>query len=72
MTKTIPLTGHIDSTNSAQWEKEILQAVGSGMPGTIVLDAEKLEYISSAGLRILLRLAQKYKDVQVINAQPAV
>ncbi len=72
MTKTIPLTGHIDSTNSDQWEKEILQAVGSGMPCTIVLDAEKLEYISSAGLRILLRLAQKYKDVQVINAQPAV
>ncbi len=72
MTKTIPLTGHIDSTNSAQWENDILQAVGSDMPCTIVLDAEKLEYISSAGLRILLRLAQKYKDVQVINAHPAV
>ncbi len=72
MTKTIPLAGHIDSTNSAQWENDILQAIGSDMSGTIVLDAEKLEYISSAGLRVLLRLAQKYKDVQVINAQPAV
>ena len=72
MTKNIALTGRIDSTNSAQWENDILQAISDEMPDSIVLDAEKLEYISSAGLRVLLRLTKKYKNVQVINAQPDV
>jgi len=72
MTKNFALIGRIDSLNSAQWENNIQQAIGTETPDTIVLDAEKLEYISSSGLRILLRLAQKYKDVQVINAQPDV
>ena len=72
MIKNFQLTGRIDSTNSQEWENSILQTLGSETPDSLVLDAEKLEYISSAGLRVLLRLAKKYKDVQIINAQPSV
>ena len=50
----IGLSGRIDSGNAAQIEEEI-SAKRNGAP-SVVLDAEALEYISSAGLRIILRL----------------
>jgi len=64
---TIRLTGRIDSNNAAQLEKELL-AAAEGMQ-EITLDAEELEYISSAGLRVLLKLKkQTAGEVTVINA----
>ena len=56
---TIWLEGRIDSNNAAAIEQEIGAAVKEA-PGTeIVLDAGKLEYISSAGLRVLMRLRRQ-------------
>ena len=55
-TVIIPLVGRIDMSNAAETEKQIqAQLAGKGnVP--VELDAEGLEYISSAGLRVLLRL----------------
>ena len=52
----IALEGRLDTTTSPDLEKELKEA----LPGVTVLtlDLEKLEYISSAGLRVLLA-AQK-------------
>ena len=62
-TLTLYLEGRIDSNNAAQAEQEAMAAV-AGAPGAeLVLDAEKLEYISSAGLRVLLS-AQKVMNKQ--------
>ena len=67
----IDLTGRIDSGNAAQVEKEILAKLDGGGAAAVVLDAEKLEYISSAGLRILLRLHKICPDLTVkgVNSQ---
>lgn len=60
------IKGKIDSTNAAAFEEEIMEA----MPKE--LDASKLEYISSAGLRVLLRLKKTVGDVTVVNASSEV
>ena len=50
---SVYLDGRIDSTNAPEVEKEILSNIESGVK-KIIVDAEKLEYISSAGLRVYL------------------
>jgi uncharacterized protein (TIGR02172 family) len=62
--------GRIDTANAAEIEKEITAAVeAAGAIEAIVIDAKELLYISSAGLRVLLRLLKGTdKNVQVINA----
>ena len=57
----ISLEGRIDSNNAAQVEKEIFDIFGANEGKEMAFDAGKLEYISSAGLRVLLK-AQKTKD----------
>ncbi len=40
---------------------------------SLILDADKLEYISSAGLRVILKLGKRFGDaVKIIGAQPQV
>ena len=61
----IPLVGRIDSNNAAELEKQIqAQLTGKGFV-PVELDAEKLEYISSAGLRVLLRLKKEHPVLSV-------
>jgi uncharacterized protein (TIGR02172 family) len=66
---TIELEGRIDSGNAAAVESEFNDAIGEKKPSAIVLDAERLDYISSAGLRIILRLRKKYPDLRIINVK---
>ncbi|MBQ6554722.1 MAG: anti-sigma factor antagonist [Firmicutes bacterium] len=64
---TIKINGRIDSNNAAEFEKQLLLAAGENY-GDITLDAGELEYISSAGLRVLLKLKKSTKGkVSVIN-----
>ena len=58
---TVKLEGRLDTTTSPQLEGEL----GSKLEGVkeLVFDLEKLEYISSAGLRVLLS-AQKTMNSQ--------
>lgn len=69
---TVRLEGRIDSGNAAQVEEAILAQLAGKTSDTVTLDAEALEYISSAGLRVILRLKKTYSDLQVINASPEV
>lgn len=66
-TLTIALKGRIDSGNAADIEKEIQAQLENATGDSLVLDAEELEYISSAGLRVILRLRKKYPDLKIIN-----
>lgn len=68
----INLMGHIDSANAAAVEKEINEAMDREAPAKLTLDATDLKYISSAGLRIILRLRKEMKDLKIINVQPEV
>lgn len=53
--------GRVDSTTSGDLEQRLLARVGSG-ERRVVVDMAGIEYISSAGLRVFLRLARKLKD----------
>ena len=55
------IKGKIDSTNAPEFEKEIMAA----LPAEI--DASQLEYISSAGLRVLMKLRKAVGEVTVMN-----
>ena len=62
--------GRIDTANASDIEKEIMSAVKekeSSCTG-IVIDMKELNYISSAGLRVLLKLRKSVVVlVQLIN-----
>jgi anti-sigma B factor antagonist len=55
--KTVALDGRLDTTTAPQLEKEL----DGKFEGTdkLVFDMEKLQYISSAGLRVLLSAQKK-------------
>ena len=68
----LKISGRIDSTNAAQFEKELLDAA-AGRDAGITLDAAELLYVSSAGLRVLLKLKKSAAaEVAVINTSPEV
>ena len=71
-TLTVFLKGHIDSSNAAALEQEIDQARQEHPARDLVLDAQDLVYISSAGLRVLLRLRKTYPALKVINVSSEV
>ena len=67
-TLTICLEGRIDSNNAPKIEGEIMDAVGKAPNAEVTLDAEELEYISSAGLRVLMKLRKQIgKPLPVVN-----
>ena len=63
----LPLSGRIDSNNAAEAEDAVRKALGGSMPDELVLDAAGLEYISSAGLRMLLRLNKDIGTISIVN-----
>jgi anti-anti-sigma factor len=69
---TISMSGHIDSTNSPKVEEEINKLIEKAPTLSIVIDCQNLEYISSAGLRVILRLSKDHGDLKLINVASAV
>ena len=59
--------GRIDSTTSDRLEQHLLTLVAAG-ERRIVVDFAGVEYISSAGLRVMLALAKKMKDARGLVA----
>ena len=68
----LQLNGRIDSSNAAPVEEELLEKLKDCKTPSVALDAENLEYISSAGLRVILRLRKQYPELKIINASSAV
>lgn len=55
--------GRIDSTTSDQLERHLTQLLAAG-ERRVVVDFARVEYISSAGLRVMLALAKRMKDAR--------
>ncbi len=66
-TLTIYLEGKIDSLSAPGIASEIDQARQKYPAESIIMDCDKLEYISSAGLRLILRIKQEVEDTRLIN-----
>ena len=69
---TVGLQGHIDSNNAAAVEAEINQAMEGKDVSNVIVDMQDLQYISSAGLRILLRLKKNFADLKIVNVNSEV
>lgn len=65
---TIYIEGELNSVNSESVGEEIDKIIKDKSFKSLVLDFDKVSYISSAGLRIILKLKQRYDDFSVINA----
>jgi len=57
----VEVTGRMDGTTAPMYEKECEQGIGAEIK-FVVVDLEMLEYMSSAGLRGILRVAKKGKS----------
>lgn len=69
----ICLDARIDQTNAAETEAELFKIIGEHPDLTTELDASGLSYISSAGLRVLLKLQKSVGEtIGVRNTSPEV
>ena len=69
---TLKLCGRVDSNNASSVEEELFSQLEGKDSLPVELDAEKLEYISSAGLRVLLRIRKNRPGMRIVNASPEV
>ena len=68
----IAIEGRIDASNAAQAEEKIFAIKNDNPEKHTVIDADNLEYISSAGLRVILRLRKEEPKLAIINVAPDV
>jgi len=54
------LNGRLDSNTSQGFEKKLFQAIDDGSK-SMIIDFKDLEYISSAGLRVILKATKALK-----------
>lgn len=70
---TIRIIGRLDTGTSPQLEAEITSSIGG--VSKLTLDFAELEYISSAGLRVLLKAQKammKQGEMVIINASETI
>ena len=60
--------GEINSYSAPQVEAEIDKIIAKSKFSSIVLDFSAVSYLSSAGLRIVLKLKQRYNAVKIVDA----
>lgn len=69
----ITMKGRIDASNVSEFERSLFETIDANPGCTPVMEAGELEYISSAGLRVLMKLRKKAgKPIDVQNVSPAV
>ena len=66
-TLTLYFEGELNSFNSEDVEREVEALVNSCDFDALRIDMEQVTYISSAGLRIIVRLKQRYNDTALVR-----
>jgi anti-anti-sigma factor len=72
-TARLQLAGELDSS-SASAVREAVDKVLSGSPRTLILQVERLAFMSSAGLRVLIFAKQKQPglNIYIVKPQPPI
>ena len=68
----IAVAGRVDASNAAAVEEDIFRIKNEHTGKHTVIDADNLEYISSAGLRVILKLRKEEPKLAIINVSPEV
>ena len=68
----IAIEGRIDASNASLAEEKIFNIKNENNDKYVVIDADLLEYISSAGLRVILRLRKEEPKLAIINVSAGV
>ena len=68
----ISVEGRIDASNASAVEEKIYDIKKENEDKHTVIDADRLEYISSAGLRVILKLRREEPKLAIINVTPEV
>lgn len=68
----VKISGRLDTNTVSEFEPELLKAVEEYSKAAFVFDLEELEYVSSVGLRLFLRIKKQIKDMKLINVSPEV
>ena len=63
----ISIEGRVDASNAPMVEEKVFSIKNDNPGKHIVVDADKLEYVSSAGLRVILRLRKEEPELAIIN-----
>lgn len=66
-TLTLYLEGELNSYTSKDVEKEIESIMSGQTFDKVILDLEKLTYISSAGLRIVVRIKKQCDNLTLVK-----
>lgn len=67
-TLTVKPEGKIDTSNAAAVEEELFALADEHKPEKIIIDVKNLQYISSAGLRVVLKVKKAVDETMIINA----
>jgi len=68
----IVLSGRIDSTNAPELEAQLNEILANNSFTSLEVDCENLKYISSAGLRLILKLRKACAGTEITNVCPEV
>ena len=66
-TLNVAFSGRLDAGMSQEIGRQLLQALEGRGNAICIVDAEKLGYISSAGLRVLLDVKKNCREMKIVN-----
>lgn len=69
-TLTLFPEGNLTSVNAAEWEQDAFDTIGKQTFSELVLNARNVPYVSSAGLRVILKLKKTYTSFSVVDLTP--
>ena len=65
--------GCVDSKTAPKFSQGAMEAMDAAPDASVVIDMAKLEYLSSAGLRVLMKIINRSEDtVKVLNVPQAI